>query len=351
MTCQDDPSAANELGESVTPSPQGPVAKSNGLPGAAPASLAGGAAPEAHEALVVLAQAVQKLLERNKQPRAAGVKSEMQRIIGGSFDQTAYGYGTFREFIDDAESNGVVVVVNPPNKVGDPLIILPGQEIPTPSPALPRKRGRIRPDVWRAFTSWEPGYTRVWDIEADQVLMFATEPRPLEPPQNQLWRAEAAKNPERFRGISVITEDQLVERMNSFVESLDPTSETGPVLRAALQQDRPARSFTAAARGLPGIAERWKQDRFDFVWTSITEWQQSNGVQFSIQDTVRREAPRTAQRTGPAVQTGQISARLSSEPANAAADATRERILAALSRMPLSELLRLRVPVEYLIDQ
>src|SRR5262249_22074523 len=102
MTCQDDPSEANEPGASVTPSPQGPVAKSVELTDAAPASIDAGAVPELREALDVLVQAVQNLLERKKQPRAAGVKTEMQQIISGTFDQSAYGYGSFRDFVEDA---------------------------------------------------------------------------------------------------------------------------------------------------------------------------------------------------------------------------------------------------------
>lgn len=277
----------------------------------------------------------------------------MQRIISGRFDQSAYGYGTFRDFVDDAASNGKVVVVNATTKVGDPLITLPGRAIPAPLPAPVRRRGRIRPDIWRAFTSWEKDYTRVWDLETDQVLMFPAEPRPLEPAQHQIWRDEAATNPERFRTISFITEEQLVARMASFIGSLDPNSDAVPILNAALQQSRPARSFTAAARALPGIAERWKQDRFDFVRASITKWQESNGFHSSIEDAPTRRADyRTAQRANPPiVMTGQVPTRPGGERSDAAADATRERILAALARMPLSELLRLRVPVEYLIDQ
>ncbi len=352
MTCHDDSSAADERGEAVTPSP-GQEDKSVRLPDAAPTSADVGAAPELREAFGVLAQAVQNLLERNKQPRAAGVKSEMQRIISGVFDQSTYGYGTFRDFVEDAESNGAVVVVGQSAKGVDALITLPGQTIPSPSSTPLRRRRRIRPDVWRAFTSWEPGHTRVWDLEDDQVLMFPAEPRPLEPSQHRVWRDEVAAHPERFRTIQVITEGQLLTEMRSFVDSLDPESDSIPILRAALEQNRPARSFTVVARALPGIAEGWKQDRFDFVWSSIEQWQESNGVQFSIEDaSPRSESRRAAKRANPPiVTTGHAPTRPGGERSDAAANATRERILAALARMPLSELLRLRVPVEYLIDQ
>ena len=352
MTCHDDSSAADERGEAVTPGP-GLEGKSVRLPEAAPTSADVGAAPELHEAFSVLAQAVQNLLERSKQPRAAGVKSEMQRIISGVFDQSKYGYETFRDFVEDAESNGTVVVVGPPTIGADALITLPGQKIPSPSSVSLRRRGRIRPDVWRAFTSWEKGYIRVWDLETDQVLMFPAEPRPLEPSQHQLWRDEVAGHPERFRTVQVITEDQLLTEMRSFVDSLSPESVAIPILRAALEHSRPARSFTVAARALPEIAERWKQDRFDFIWSSIEQWQESNGVRFPIEDaSPRNESYRVAKRANrPIATTGHAPARPSGERSDEAANATRERILAALARMPLSELLRLRVPVEYLIDQ
>ena len=277
----------------------------------------------------------------------------MQRIISGVFDQSVYGYETFRDFVQDAESNGVVVVVRQPTKGADALITLPGQTVPSSSPVPPRRQGRIRPDVWRGFTSWETGYTRVWDLEADQVLMFPTEPRPLEPSQHQVWRDEVVAHPERFRTVQVVSEDQLVTVMRSFVDSLAPENDAVPILRAALGQTRPARAFTAAARALPGIAERWKRDRFDLVCSSIEKWQESNGVRISIEDaSPRSDSHRAAKRANPpVVTTGRAPVRPSGERSDAAANATRERILAALARMPLSELLRLRVPVEYLIDQ
>lgn len=344
MTCRDDQSRATELGESVTSGPQGP-AKSDELPDAAPASANAGAAPELLEAMKVLEQAVRNLLDRDKQPRAAGVKSEIQRIISGSFDQSAYGYETFREFLDAAAGRGTVVVVEPPTRGGDALITLPGRDVPAPAAIAPtHRRGRIRSDIWRAFTSWETGYERLWDLETGHVLMFPTDPRPLEPQEHQVWRDLAKAEPGRFRAINVIGEDQLTEQMRAFIEALNPTDGAVPILRAALQQSRPARSFTAAARALPGIAERWKQERFDFTWNSIARWQESNGIKSSIEDTSGRREP-------PIVQTGRVVRRPADEPSDAAADAIRKRIFAALARMPTSELLRLRVPVEYLIDQ
>jgi hypothetical protein len=358
MTRENDPSVADEHGERVTPDPREPTDKSAELRESAPASSEAGAVPEAVEALQVLTQAVRQLLERHKQPRAAGVKSEMQKIISGNFDQSAYGYGSFREFVDNAAESGTVVVVDTvgsqPGQTGDPLITLPGREVdieaPVPRPA--RRRGRVRPDVWRAFTSWEAGYTRLWDLETDRILMFPTEPRPLEPSEHRLWRQLAASEPERFRAIEVIDEDQLVAEMRSFTQSLDQKSDAIPILNTALQQARPARSFTTAARALPGIAEKWKQRRFDFVWAAITKWQESNGIHSPIEDdSGRRQGYQTSQRTGvPTVMPSQIAPRQTGTLSEAAAAATRERIFAALSRMPLSELLRLRVPVEYLID-
>jgi hypothetical protein len=352
MTCHDDPSEADELGEGVTSSPQG-LAKSGELPGAAPASANGGAAPESLEAMDVLQQAISNLLDRHKQPRAAGVKSEMQQIISGKFDQSAYGYGTFRDFLDDAAAKGAVVIVDSPTKGGDALVTLPGRDVPIPATTTRRRRrGRIRPDIWQAFVSWEPGYTRLWDLETGHVLMFPAEPRPLEPQDHRVWRELARTEPDRFRAIPVIGEDRLSGRMRSFIQALDPADEAVPILDAALEQAKPARSFTAAARALPGIAERWKQERLDFIWDSITEWQESNGIQSSIEEIPgRNEDRQSTQRTNLAiVKTGHLSQRPADGRRDSTADATRERIFAALARMPTSELLRLRVPVEYLID-
>jgi hypothetical protein len=330
------------------------LAESCKLPDAAPASASAGAAPELLEALDVLAQAVTKLLDRGKQPRAAGVKSEMQKIISGTFDQTAYGYETFRDFLHEAQDRGIITVVDPSTRGVDTLVTLPGRDVPAPVASAPsRRRGRIRPDIWRAFTSWETGYSRLWDLETGQILMFPTDPRPLEPRQHQLWRELTQAGPGRFQAISVIAEDQLIGKMSSFVDALDPADDAVPILRATLLQAKPARSFTAAAQALPGIAERWKQERFDFIWDSIIKWQKSNGIQSSIEDRpVRRDGYQSVQRNNSSTATtGLSNKRPVVEPGETAAGAIRERIFAALARMPTSELLRLRVPVEYIIDQ
>lgn len=159
----------------VAAHPQG-LAKSDELPDAAPALANAGAAPELLKAIEVLEQAVRDLLDRNKEPRAAGVKSEMERAISGKFDHSAYGYGTFREFLQDAAAYGAVVVMDPPRKGIDTLVTLPGREVPVhESPPATRRRGRIRPDVWRAFTSWEKGYARPdWPSRIRQVTGSAS---------------------------------------------------------------------------------------------------------------------------------------------------------------------------------
>ena len=183
--------------------------------------------------------------------------------------------------------------------------------------------------------------------------MFPTEPRPLEPSQHQVWRDEVVAHPERFRTVQVVTEDQLVTVMRSFVDSLAPENDAVPLLRAALGQTRAREGVYCCGTSFARDSRKVEAGSIDFVRSSIEKWQESNGVRFSIEDvSPRSDSHRAAKRANPpVVTTGRAPVRPSGERSDAAANATRERILAALARMPLSELLRLRVPVEYLIDQ
>ena len=174
------------------------------------------------------------------------------------------------------------------------------------------------------------------------------------PSQHQLWRDLVETEPRRFRAISVITENHLTDIIRSFIAALDPADDAVPILTAALEQSKPAKSFTLAARALPGIAERWKQDRSDFVWDWISRWQESNGVRASIAapTSQQNENHQSTQPTALlANRTGRSIQRADSARTDDAVDAIRQHIFAALARMPTSELLRLRVPMEYLIEK
>lgn len=317
----------------------------------------GDANSETEEAFDLLRRAVILLRQRDKSSTAAGVKSEMQRLSAGGFGHTWFGFETFRTFLIAAEKQGSVELSRPePGSGQDVLVSLPGEPTVPRAPAPPRT-GRIRSDLWGAFLDWTPGWTRLWDRVEGHPVRFPSEPRPLEPQDYVTLRALVLAEPNRFCPIPVIDETQQFRWMAEFLNGLDPTSTAKNVLQVALDQEQRAKAFSAAVRTLPDVAEMWKQYRFTSVYRVIDDWMTANGVRTEIL-TAKSSQPRhgtavvdtpgmgSAWAVRSRVPTTGVRGRPSTNDA-----VTRQRILTALERMPLSELLRLRIPIEYTLEQ
>lgn len=345
--------------------PSGPGRKRDGQPGSRPAGTArttparpagsgpspGGQAFE--EAIGLLTNAIQGLRDRGRASTAAGVKSEMRILSGNGFDNTPLGYASFRDFLRAAEQRGAVTTVAPGAPGADMLVLLPDE----PPPPGSRRTVIVRPDLWRAFMDWSPGRLHVYDRVTDRALDVAAEPAPLEPELHAAVRGVAAAGDDRYVPVPGVDADEQLAWAAEFAGSVAGAARDK--IRAALTNPRPLAALAEAMREDPQTSAAWQHERQDRVLQRIEAWSSERGLTVDGSLEVLRgpsaarkaDAPATG-RHGSAVPPADGGRR----PAGPAADKTRdgeavrERILMILARMPLAELLRLRIPVEYLLD-
>jgi Uncharacterised protein family (UPF0158) len=310
-------------------------------------------APPFSEAFAALQAALQTMRARGRITTAAGVKTELQRQTAGGFQEKDLGLTSFAAFLEAARAAGVVEL-RPRSAPGiDTLVGLPGEILETPP--LRAKGRRIRTDLWNAFVNWDPSWQRFWDTKHAVAVMFPTQPLRLEPEGYRLIRAEAAVDARRFLAIPWITIDQQLAAMTQFVDELDEREASRDTLRAALASEKPVAAFTSAARAFPSIGSAWNACRYQLVLNEIRRWITANQLDIDPEANERTSVEPTnvssVEKRVPPISTP----RLPYQPRESRqvvinAEAARRRILFAVNRMPLYELLRLPIPAAYLFD-
>ncbi len=125
----------------------------------------------------LLARVVAEYVETGRQPRGAGLKTELQRRTGG-FSESILGYESFGAFLEAAAQDGFVQLRRIPG--GDIEVSMPGTDqnvLQGATPTLkPTERPKyIRRDFWRCFLDWTPGWIRLYDRVNDKAVMFSAD--------------------------------------------------------------------------------------------------------------------------------------------------------------------------------
>lgn len=293
------------------------------------------ATPQHEAALRLLQAVVQDRLASGRRTHSAGLKPVMQRRSNEGFSELRLGFPTFRAFLEWAQEAGAVRLV--PAAAGPDVEVLPAV---SGSPHIKRSdagrlRARIRPDLWRSFVDWRADWRRVFDREAAEARMFPREPHEVgEAPEHASLRAALAADPNRFVEITPISQDKQLAWMREFANA-----EADPQLRlelqAALQTERPAAEFAARLRQTTTALYRWNRWREQRVGTVIQEWARTHQVDVAVYEEPEQRLPEPASVFGE---------RLDDE-------TLRRRLHEAVDRMPVAELLRLPIPLEYLISR
>jgi hypothetical protein len=292
--------------------------------------------------------AVSNLRARDKRTTAAAVKTEMQRLSAGGFSESEYGYETFRGFLLEAEKTGWVIVRLPAYGSGrDAEITLPEDEQP-PHSSTPLTRS-IRPDIWSSFFDYRPDITRVYDKKFHRAAKFPTSPAPLEPRETTELRARFENTPEEFLTIHPVQIDEQLEWMKEFAREVDGP-ERGQ-LDESLGKERPLASFTSLVRSHASLLDRWNQFRLDKVTCRVKEWMQENNLAFDLHESAVAGS-QTKSRTQNTISrpTNKRTTQSSIKESEINTDRVRAQVRRAIERMPLSELLQLRIPVEYMLE-
>ncbi|UWE13065.1 UPF0158 family protein [Actinacidiphila bryophytorum] len=322
-------------------------------------------AEERIAAFDVLIEAIASLSQAGSLPvTGSAVRLEMGRLTYGGFDPKRVGYKRFRDFLDDAEGRGHVEIDR--DRPGDVAVAIPGS---SPEAGF---TSRMRSDLWKAFSDWNPRTSRFYDLNEDRVVTLPTEPAPLEPTRYTEIRKRISENSSGFVEIKSISRQKQLDWMRDFALLVtDP--EVSRVLTEALKSDHPARYFVVVLRSFPSLLNRWHNTLRERVYAEVLKWRDSDSRLATVQiDQMDSSAspPPTQLREEPVGLAGTAGRRVvegtqkhahdldvvqffaSQTPGKVAQSRSplRQRLHEAIERMPESELRKISIPVGYLFE-
>lgn len=281
------------------------------------------------DAYRALTESVRELAAANRVTYAASVKQRMATLLP-RFDEGALGFRTFKSFILTAAERGLVVLSPTPG--GDIEIRLPEATAEVSGGSLHR---RIRHDVWKAFVDWAPG-RRFWDRQEHRA--FAVPELSAEP---------LLAEPTRYAPIEPVGRDVHIGWMREYADSLEDGETKAAVLELLAQTDGYFQ-FGNLLRSRH-VASGWYALLSEKVGGLVASWAGEQGIADEMHETYTPfRSPRMAQ----------VPARLSvgwqpqrrMQQGSSIDDSVRSRIHNAVDRMSVADLLRLAIPVEYLIS-
>jgi hypothetical protein len=287
------------------------------------------------DAFRLLVEVVGEYSAHGRRTVSASLKPALQQRSLGGFSEQKLGFPTFRQFLRAAEGRGLVALL----PAGVDLEVRPLGDAAAPisftSDSRPESPVSIRPDLWRCFIDWKPGWRRVYRKDADQAIMFPENPVPLEPAEFTAMRSDWKVHPERYVAITPIPQDVHIGWMREFAGGVTDAIARG-ALEAALKDDRPAAAFMEAVRAFPKVGSEWRARRLEHVLTVIRTWIQTHGLELKY--AVSRPRRATMVRVAPPAIDGFVAERL------------RSILHSAIDKMPVAELLKVRISAEYFID-
>lgn len=284
------------------------------------------------EAFEALRHVAEEFAARGRKCVAASAKPAFVARVG--FDESAIGYPTFRAMLADAERGGWVTLSYVPSgdvRISPPTdapaagpttrTMKPAAQMPPVGRQRPLPLGtKIRHDFWNAVI--KDTETWLFDQAADAVVTGASE--------------------QREGMVPLPTADVSVQNawIQEFLETLDEPRRSA-VGAAVLQVDEPRAKHEVLVSQPAPVRNAWYAWRTRMVLSRLEKWKEEHGlnnVELFFVSPVSRP-PRSA-RTGRAGGT-----------APATSDRQlRDRVHRAIEHMPTSELLRLPIPIEFLLD-
>lgn len=262
----------------------------------------------------LLLEALSALAWKGDVHAAAGVYSRMKRL-DPTFSFESEGFKSFRELLETAQLDQFVVVERVDGasdlQVRSTLLL-------ERAPAVSQGRSvglRINPDLWRALLDWDPDARYLFRRVDGRTIKSMT----LTADQDHVV-------------VPSIARDEQLEWMREFAASQDDEILRG-LLLSALQEDVPVRGFSRAVRNLEAEGRRWKRFLKKRVLDRAMTWATAQSIPISAIENV--DSTKHIEGT-PLVKIAVTD------------DAQlRARVLSILASMPLSELLRLPIPVEF----
>jgi hypothetical protein len=269
----------------------------------------------ADEAVMLLTRAVSELHETGRATKAAGVSARMRRMDPAfSMDRTPF--SSFRNVIEAAVARNLV---SAERGASDFELRPVSSDSSATVPSASTARTTLRPDLWRALLDWTPnvrhGFNRV----------------------SKITISVGETLPDDTVLVPSVSRDERVSWMTSFTDEEADLAIKSSLADGLVSED-PAAGFMAAVRTSITLQRRWKRVLRAKILARAEQWAAENTIpQDDIYVASRPSIP------------GPVAASPSPSPSagDDGSDDTRERILALLSTLPLHELLKLRIPLEY----
>jgi len=293
----------------------------------------------------LLAKVVAEYLETGRQPRGAGLKTELQRRTGG-FSESLLGYEGFGAFLEAAAQNGFVQLRRIPG--GDIEVSIPGSN-ETPQPTAPASTAEtdrskyIRRDFWKCFLDWTPGWIRLYDPRNNKAVMFPQNASPFDNAEHARLRTAWQSNPQAFIKIPAVSMEKQLAWMQEFADKLEEPSRSA--LLRILGTARPFAAFSQTIRETPGLAREWSSFRVERVAQFIRRWLDECQLDVEIEAPPMASSPTGRLTRTQTTRTDQIGTNRMTE------QMVKARVHDAIDRMSLPDLLRLSIPVQYLISE
>lgn len=229
--------------------------------------------------LDLLVSCVRSRRETGATAVAAGLKQQLKRNSGGSFDESDHGYASFKEFLERAEADGLIRLERGPSDI---LVMLPDED-----DAWQTSR-RVRADLWSAFVDWNVDSRRFFDTETG-LAYFVDGPDASATPQDVVARYR--QNPDAFIEIAPISRDVQLGWMREFAQGQD--AHIAQFLLGALDNDRPAWAFARAIRSSGGTTQAdWNKALAERVRAAVEEWLDGHQLSSDVGAAPKSERPK-----------------------------------------------------------
>lgn len=191
---------------------------------------------------------------------------------------------------------------------------------------------------------------RFYDRERDLVVMFQRDVGEQPDVSSQL-RQETQANPSRFIPINPVASKDQLALLRRLLDELPPTHRRRPALERALAQPLWFHAFKSAMADDRALDLDWKLRWNQHVFDAIKTWATAHGVEIPNLVARRREKTQDVRSTGSAPRGKDAPVDPVRLPGRGQTTSEiRTRILRALERLTLEELLALRVPAHLLLD-
>lgn len=273
---------------------------------------------DTNAALELLSQALEQMALERRITTAAGVSARM-RQIDPQFTTAATGFRSFRELLRLAEERSLVHVSKPEGG-SDFLLTRAPADVTIGGPGeAPLELSRLRPDLWGALLDWS-ATTYVYDRRTQRTVPGDS----------------AVTLPEGSVPTPAKSQELRQAWMQTFARGLAP--ELKEQLLSTLAEDPSGAAFLHMIRAQQQTRRRWEGFLRKPLLDLARDWAAEHGIPLADIVGSRSEAPAELARK-PAPKSGRRGF---------AADAElRREILDVLGGLPLTELLKIPIPLEY----